>query len=79
MGLGKNATGTENKKGEPSIIKGPPRGAAQDHWRVVEREAPLGAGQLDTFFPHGIPSAALGGAKEYLALFNYSEIRNPKS
>jgi hypothetical protein len=45
----------------------------------VEREAPLGAGQLDTFFPYGIPSAALGGAKEYLALFNYSEIRNPKS
>jgi hypothetical protein len=28
----------------------------------VEREAPLGAGRLDTFFPHGIPSAALGGA-----------------
>jgi hypothetical protein len=42
----------------------------------VEREAPLGAGQLDTFFPYGIPSAALGGAKEYLALFNYSEILN---
>jgi hypothetical protein len=37
----------------------------------VEREAPLGAGQLDTFFPHGIPSAALGGASFQISDFRF--------
>ena len=41
------------------------RGRRGEPHRVIvssEREAPLGAGQLDTFFPHGIPSAALTGS-----------------
>jgi hypothetical protein len=43
----------------------------------VEREAPLGAGQLDTFFPYGIPSAALVAREGIPGLIQL--FQNPKS